>query len=141
VTATEAQITESLLKHGGSKVIFQPEKFWLEEIVRGKLFDPVAIKWLKGQKHRCHLNVVGGYLLRFGDLRIATGFALAKEAGLWLRHSWLSGLGVIYETTHKFDLYWGIVLDHRTELNLHFIFEEVMPITAQVKEDSHDQAD
>ena len=117
------QITEALLEIGGTRVVIRPEGEWIDEIAKGTLSDHNTVKWLKGKRSRCHTNAAGGYLLRFPDLRIATGFALLEKT-CWVRHSWLSGIGVIYETSYKFDLYWGIVLEHGTKATLMFLAEE-----------------
>ena len=76
----------------------------------GELLRPDKIVLRKGVQHNCHRNTSGFYMMYHPRYRIATGYALSGSR--WVRHSWLLNKGdTVIETTQKFRLYFGVVLD------------------------------
>lgn len=98
-----------LLTHGGTRVVHQDDQYDGVLARSGAVFRPKKVTLKKGQERNCHRNSSGLYLLHHPAYRIATGYALLDD--VWIRHSWLLAGDTIIETTTKFPLYFGVVLD------------------------------
>jgi hypothetical protein len=105
---------------------------------RGRLAEPVNVKYKAGKPQQCHLNTSLEYLAGYPDYRVVTGFALATEepdgdiaGGVWVRHSWLQTRNSrIVETIPGWKLYFGAVLNKAE--TTHFVLEEVYPYLTKV---------
>ena len=103
-------IDDVLLALGGERVYHQDEELDDFILQRGELLRPDKIVMRKGVQHNCHRNTSGFYLMHHPSYRIATGYAMSGS--LWVRHSWLLARDdSVIETTQRFRLYFGVVLD------------------------------
>jgi hypothetical protein len=120
----EAELERKILAVGGSSVVWPtPPVSYLEELLaRGRRITG-RIVLLSGERNNCHVNAGGLWGRERGRFRIATGYAL--ERGLWRQHSWLlepesaspARRPAIYETTFRFERYFGIVLNDQEALH------------------------
>jgi hypothetical protein len=80
---------------------------------RGCPFDGRGARSQRGLASDCHGNVARLYDRSGGRLRIATGYALSEDDGLWRQHSWAIGRDALIETTDPRLIYFGYVLGDR----------------------------
>jgi hypothetical protein len=101
-------LEEKLLALGGSKVIWQgydPQAALI--VARGQLFSQ-RVRTRRGEPHRCHGNAAELWASGIDRYQLVTGYALS--GGKWVSHSWVVEGKSLYETTHRFDRYFGVVL-------------------------------
>lgn len=125
--------------HPGSVVVLRTpsDEPWLAHLIeRGQLFSRDKLKNFRGSRNRCHQNASCIWIMEQG--MIATGFAYKASSrlfpGAWYRHSWgLKGSTRsprVVETTHEFDDYFGVKLDH--EECKCFVLQNVLPMVETV---------
>jgi hypothetical protein len=109
-----AELERRLLDLGGlMALLFLPEPQLAELLDRGRDFPGTGARVEPSLPSACHANVARLFLRTEGAVRVATGYALSAEDGLWRQHSW----GVapvderVVETTECRLRYYGIVLD------------------------------
>jgi hypothetical protein len=61
-----------------------------------------------GKPHECHSNAADLWAKGTDKYRLVTGYALMDNH--WVSHSWVVDDKKLYETTHRFDLYFGAEL-------------------------------
>jgi hypothetical protein len=112
---------------------------WLGQLIkRGQNFSRYKLKVFPGSRKRCHQNASCIWIMDQGV--IATGFAYAAASshspGSWHRHSWgldcATSTPRIIETTHKFENYYGVILDN--EECKCFVLQNVLPMAKTVIE-------
>ena len=103
-----AELDRRLLALGGQHVIHQqPDPRVADLLARGRVFDlPVAPA--PGEPHDCHANAAALWARDTATFTLVTGFALV--GGAWFAHSWVVDAARIYETTVRFDRYFGTAL-------------------------------
>ncbi len=125
--ASERPLTElerRLLGLGGDAVNRQAhdDPHAAQLLERGQVFDlPVRMK--RGEPHGCHGNSAGLWGEDVRRHRLVTGYGLS--GGRWVQHSWVLGDRVIYETTIRFERYFGAVLTD--DEAAHFWFANYLP--------------
>lgn len=111
---------EELLSLGGAHVIFPREKDpHLQDILEhGKLFTKRGRLPKEEQRmcedSQCHWNTLSIQQKYPDKYRVATGYYLQGDDGLWRSHSWLMGKKdkLIYETTVPAVGYFGVILSN-----------------------------
>ena len=108
------RLEDKLLPLGGSWVSwFEIDPDIAEIADRGQLFlQPVQMRL--GEPHHCHCNSAELWASAMDKYKLVTGYALSKDK--WTRHSWVIDEKNVYETTYRFDRYFGIVLGKVTSL-------------------------
>lgn len=61
-----------------------------------------------GQPNRCHSNAADLWAEAKDRYRLVTGYALGDNQ--WVSHRWVIDDKNLYETTHRFDRYFGVEL-------------------------------
>jgi len=116
VVPLSTAIAKRLLSFGGNYVV------WLHDdqhaqllLTRGKLFTQ-RVRLRRGESNGCHTSAA---VLWAQDLRrnqLVIGYALAH--GNWVSHAWVfRDERTVYETTHRYDQYFGAVLTPPEALN------------------------
>jgi len=115
------ELEGKLLALGGSKVLWQGSDPHADLVAaKGHLFSqPVQLR--PGEPNRCHVNTAKLWEGAKGAYQLVTGYALSGDQ--WVSHSWVVDDKNLYETTHRFDRYFGVVLP--VFLALHFWFSNV----------------
>src|SRR5262245_39344590 len=102
-----------LLSLGGTEVVLQPDDPHLELLLQhGEVMGGKPCKKVRGRPGRCHYNAAVRYFADPRTYRIATGYGLIYEDGVWHQHSWLWDGKRVLETTVVRDIYFGVILDH-----------------------------
>jgi hypothetical protein len=108
------RLEAKLLALGGSEVFWQgndPQAALIAE--RGQLFDQ-RVRMRRGQPNRCHENAAVLWASEIEKCQLVTGYALSGDT--WWSHSWVVEGDNLYETTHPFRRYFGVVLDEMEAL-------------------------
>ena len=103
------RLEQKLLSIGGSSVVWQgndPHAALL--VARGELFSQ-RVRMRRGEPHQCHANAAEIWSGDIDKYQLVTGYALCEH--LWLSHSWIVQGKTLYETTTRFDRYFGVVLE------------------------------
>jgi hypothetical protein len=117
------RLEDKLLSLGGSKVIWQGNDPHATLIAaRGQVF-PQRVRMRRGDPNRCHANAAEIWAGATDKYQLVTGYALSNDH--WSSHSWVIDGKTLYETTHRFDRYFGVVLV--PFLALKFWFENFFP--------------
>jgi len=108
-------IATELLRRGGDKVVLYRKEKHVENlsyVLTGTLMTDKKIKIRKGDPNRCHHNVSHLWMLHPKKYRMVSGFAMDGTSNMWIAHSWLLDKNsCIIETTFRFALYFGAVMD------------------------------
>jgi hypothetical protein len=97
-----------LLPLGGSQVIWQSSDPHAALIAaRGEEF-PQRVRMRRGEPNRCHVNAAELWAGATDRYQLATGYALSADH--WVGHSWVVDAKNVYETTLRFERYFGVVL-------------------------------
>jgi hypothetical protein len=100
-------LRERLLALGDEAIVPMLEPDLALLLARGEPFGPTEV-FLQGAPGRCHENVCR---LPPAQYRIATGWALTLEDGLWRQHSWALDAGRrVVETTFPRIKHYGVTL-------------------------------
>jgi len=109
------ELQDRLLSLGGVETCLPNIEEDLKIILeRGQVWygDNVAFK--KGEKSQCHNNSAYLWDVNREKVRIATGYALSEDDGIWRQHSWAiwnkPRKNKVVETTNPRVLYYGVVL-------------------------------
>ena len=116
------RLERKLLSLGGSEVIWQacdPDAALISD--RGQRFSQ-RVRMRRGEPHRCHANAAESWAGATDKYQVVTGYALGGDR--WVSHSWVIDGNNLYETTHRFDRYFGVVLPRLRALK--FWFENVL---------------
>jgi superfamily II DNA or RNA helicase len=115
-------VNRYLLPLGGSGVIWHPPGPIAALILaRGEPF-PQRVRMRRGEPSRCHANAAALWAGATDTYRLVTGYALSDDH--WWSHSWVVDETHLYETTHRFERYFGAVLPPL--LALKFWWENVL---------------
>jgi len=108
------RLEDKLLPLGGSWVSWPEVDPDIADIAdRGKLFlQPVQMRL--GEPRRPHRNSAKLWASAMDKYKLVRGYALSKDK--WVDHSWVIDEKNIYETTYRYDRYFGIVLGKMTSL-------------------------
>ena len=68
-----------------------------------------GLRMCRGEPHQCHANAAEIWSGDIDKYQLVTGYALCEH--LWLSHSWIVQGKTLYETTTRFDRYFGVVLE------------------------------
>jgi hypothetical protein len=101
------RLESKLLPLGGSRVIGQVDPHAAVIAQRGHLF-PQRVRMRRGEPHHCHFNAAELWASSMDKYQLVTGYAL--DGDKWLSHSWVVDGKNLYETTHRFDRYFGVEL-------------------------------
>ena len=106
------RLEDKLLPLGGSWVSWHEVDPDIADIAdRGKLFlQPVQMRL--GEPRRPHRNSAKLWASAMDKYKLVSGYALSKDK--WVGHSWVIDDKNIYETTYRYDRYFGIVLGKLT---------------------------
>jgi hypothetical protein len=108
-TAIRKRLEGKLLSLGGSCVLWQGDGARATFIAaRGRPFT-LPVRMRRGEPHRCHGNAADLWARGTEKCQLVTGYALAGDA--WLSHSWVVGSDNLYETTRRFERYFGAPLE------------------------------
>ena len=105
-----SDLERMLLSLGGTSVVqrvHDPEAV-AAILSRGRDFD-LPVEVTHGQPRRCHSNASALWADDVLGLALVTGYALA--GGRWEQHTWAVGRGKLYETTVRFERYFGMPMD------------------------------
>jgi hypothetical protein len=97
-----------LLKIGGNKIVYIENPAVKSVVEVGKILKYKPILKEMEQSH-CHDNVYKLWKKSRNKIRMATGWALTKDDGMWRCHSWGVSKNRIIETTTKRDIYFGFI--------------------------------
>jgi hypothetical protein len=102
------RLEAKLFPLGGSKVVClgnDPHTALIAE--QGELFSQ-QVQMRPGQPHDGHSNAAALWAGNIVEYQLVTGYALSGDH--WYAHSWVIEGNTLYETTHQFDRYFGVVL-------------------------------
>jgi hypothetical protein len=97
-----------LLSLGGSEVKWEPSNPHAALVAARGQECPQQVRMRRGAPRRCHANAVELWARAADRYQLVTGYALYGDE--WLSHSWVVDGKTLYETTHRFDRYFGAVL-------------------------------
>jgi hypothetical protein len=106
--AVRKRLEARLLSLGGSRVIWEapdPEAALIAD--QGQPFSQ-RVRMRRGEPSRCHANAAELWAGAADRYQLVTGYALSGDR--WVSHSWVIDGDTLYETTHRFDRYFGVVL-------------------------------
>jgi hypothetical protein len=114
------RVAAKLLELGGDSVVGVPQGM-CEGLSpdRYRLFEQ-ARRMRRGRPCRCHFNSARIWATDPSRYRIVTGFGLSDD-GIWRRHSWVVTTDVLYETTVKRVLYYGVELNEEEAVKLFLV--------------------
>jgi hypothetical protein len=78
----------------------------------------------RGEPHRCHANAAELWATAPDRYALVTGYAL--RSGRWVSHSWVVDSNTLYETTCRYERYFGAALPPL--LAYKFWFENVFAV-------------
>jgi hypothetical protein len=75
---------------------------------KGQLFEQ-QVHMRPGVPNCCHINAAELWAAQVNKYKLVNGYALGGDE--WVSHSWVVEGNNLYETTHKFDRYFGVALN------------------------------
>jgi hypothetical protein len=99
-----------LLALGGGSVcpLVLDDHYAARLLERGGEFD-LPVEVVPGVPDGRHENAAALWAEDVHGLALVVGYAL--DGGRWVQHTWVVGGGKLYETTARFDRYYGVPLD------------------------------
>jgi hypothetical protein len=104
----QPRLERKLLAIGGSAVVWPDSDTHAPLIAAGGRTFAGAVRMRPGEPHRCHANAADLWATGIDRYGLVTGYALSR--GRWLSHSWVAEGDTLWETTHRFDRYFGVIL-------------------------------